>query len=70
MISYIFFFFSCHKKKKKQKEKSPLFDNLQKSTGPLSHATTSRSQKFFIDHKPILLTLRVACCMATTDKFL
>jgi hypothetical protein len=43
-----FFFFSCHKKKKKQKEKSPLFDNLLKSTGHLSHATTSRSHQITI----------------------
>jgi hypothetical protein len=38
-----FFFLCYHQKKKKQKEKSPLFDNLLKSTGHLSHATTSRS---------------------------
>jgi hypothetical protein len=29
----LFFFFYYHKKKKNQKEKSPLFENLLKSTG-------------------------------------
>ena len=43
IVKLMFFFFYCHKKKKNQKEKSPLFENLLKSTGHLFHATTSRS---------------------------